>query len=355
MDIIRRSPKWTGAGAVRATAWAQRAFGRVAGLARAERWRSRFLISTCALLCWSQVSSVRAAEYWLAPPDDIAQAGADFQDFFARPELWRRAAGNVTTFSMTAQYLTRAQPDLVQKELTALSAAHIKLAVSISALPVDKKQCGDGLEGMTWPGEATSAAQKIKALGANVDYFDFDLPLTMGSEATMKNACRLSIAESAQRLASAAREFRRVYPDVKFTDSEVPTGMPAEKWAADLVQWLQAYRTAFGEDLDGVNMDVWWKAQWVDTVRKTSEILQARGMRSGIFIDASEGPSLSPQDWLNAAKSNACALLATETPIDRIIVANWLNMRVKSLPESDPLTLTSLFDWMAAKPKCAAP
>jgi hypothetical protein len=291
-------------------------------------------------------------DLWVAAPDDVTQKGADFHDFFGHPESWLSTAHSVATFSINAPYLLKTSPDIARQELVKLRTLGVALNISLAALPADKNVCGAAIEGMVWPGELALTASRLKALGADVDSFSFDLPLTSGHLSQASGACRYSIADAAERLASEVRGLRKIYPTAKLVDEEVPTGMPAAQWVAILTEWVDAFKRASGEDFYGLTMDVWWKFPWQDTVRETARILDARGIRVGIFLDASAGPALTAPEWIAEAKRNACALRDTHVRMNYIVVANWLDMRVPSLPETNPQTLISLLHWVATGATC---
>ena len=85
----------------------------------------------------------------------------------------------------------------VRRQLAWIHAKGMKLAVQLPALPVDKHVCGNGIEGMTWPGEAALSAKALQALGAQVDFFALDLPMTNGHISKRAGACKLSLPETA--------------------------------------------------------------------------------------------------------------------------------------------------------------
>jgi hypothetical protein len=294
-----------------------------------------------------------AQQLWLSPMDNITQHGIDFPRFFADPQSWARTANRVAVFKLPVNYLLGTPPAIVARGLAVLRADHIKLAVELSAVTIDKHVCGDGMEGMIWPHEAAVVARKLVALGADVDFFAFDLPLTAGHISSGRTACHLTIADTAARLAVSVRELRAAFPHVRFVDEEVPTGIPLPDWLADLSQWLPAYRNATGEDLAGLAMDVWWKFPWRDVVRETARVLAAKHIQAGIFLDSTGGKTMLPQDWIADTRRNACALRGTGASLDFIMVANWMDPLVKNLPETDSNTLTGLFDWLADGAQCS--
>ena len=314
-----------------------------------------FGICFSVLLGWS--GTVRAAvtnpQLWLAPPDNITQPSSlGFDGFLEHPNEWAAAARRTSVFSVPANYFAKSPPAVARKLLERISAAGVKLDVGISAIEVDKRVCGDGIEGMVWPGEVALAAQKLKDLGANVDSFGFDLPLTSGSISQAPRACRFPVAETARRLAHAVAILHQYYPRAGMFDAEVPTGLPIARWSVILSQWLTAYRTAAGANFNGLSMDVWYHGNWQDVVAATAAILDKHGVPAGVTLDASEGPEVTPAHWIGDTKRIYCMLRDTRAHMQFVVVADWLDLSVPSLPDSDRDTLTGLLTWVASADSC---
>ena len=285
------------------------------------------------------------SELWLSPADDVTQHNPDIHAYFDHPELWSSAAGHMRVFSLPINYLLRSPPDVIHRELDRLRALHLALNVSISGLGVDKKVCGDGVEGMIGRRESRANAEQLGRLGVDVASFSLDLPLSDGHIMTKRqrpNACQLSVHDTAVGTAQSVHALLAVYPNAKIYDSEVPTGIPLAQWTTDLETWLTEYKAASGRDFDGLTMDAWWKFPWEPAVKATSAILARHGIKAGIFIDESGGNNLPAANWLGAAKMHACALRASGIHIDYFAVADWQNMQVRSVPESDPDTLPAM-------------
>lgn len=282
---------------------------------------------------------------WFAP----SQQSGDFQQLFARPQSWAIAATQVGVISFSANYLTRASDAAVRQALAFSHDHGLLVDVSISALPVDKQICGDGVEGMVWPGEVALYAQKLRALGADVYSFSFDLPLTSGHLYHGTNACNFSVFEVASRIGTSVRALRQAYPNAKIFDAEVPTGMPPNEWLNLLSVWLSDFAQITGENFQGVSMDVWWDSPWKDAVQKSIRILHNRGISAGVFLDADSRNHNTAADWITAVKANACTIRKFDTPLDYVIIANWMAIEIKNLPDTIPLSLTSLIRWYTSE------
>jgi len=297
----------------------------------------------------------QAGDIWLLPMNDATQHSHDIDDIFDRPDGWPKAAHTARQIVLGGNYLVQTPAPRVREELARFKAAGLRLDVFLGVLPVDKSICGIGVEGLAWPGEAASYAAKLKRLGADVASFTFDLPLSDGHYLradAVHHACNLSIAETAQRLASAIRAMRAFYPKADLIDVEVPTGLPTAEWIAGLSEWLDDFQRAAGEPFRGLVMDAWWAFPWQDTVRQTAALLHARGIKAGIFIDESDGKTMPAEQWLEGAKGHDCAVRASGAQLDMLVVADWSNPRVRNGPETDAATLTGLLDWVAENGAC---
>ena len=291
-------------------------------------------------------------EIWISPTENLRQHGSDFREFFLHPEQWHQAAATVSRLSVTVRYLLTTPPEVVVHELKVLHSLGIPLDVSVPALPVDKHVCGNGIEGTVWPGEPTSYSRKIKALGVDVYSFSLDLPLTSGYREKRAQSCHLSIRETAERTARATADILAVYPNAKFVDVEVPTGIPASEWSTTLKEWVDDYRHNSGRNFDGFMMDAWWQSDWRSAALETVRVLRPLHIPVGIGINASGLDHAPASEWIQAAKANACAVRTARIPVDFVGISNWQNMGVHGLPESDPATLTGLVVWMARGSGC---
>ena len=325
------------------------------------RTRTRLLIGFCIITCLLPIVSLVGPscaatpdrpEIWLAPADDVTQRGHDIHDFFHHPGSWRHAARDITRFSVPVRYLLITPPDVVARELGVLHELGIPLNVQVPAMPADKHVCGDGMEGVVWPGEPAQFSKKLKTLGVEVYSFSLDLPLTSAALSKDIRSCHLTIHEAAERTARATSEILSIYPDAKIIDIEVPTGMPSNEWATTLSTWNEEYRKASGRSFDGLLLDAWWKFDWSSAASATLRVLQPYHIPVGIILDASGASNVSASEWVRLSKRNACTLKDSHIHLNFYSVANWENMHVPGLPDSDTDTLTGLVDWIAVGPKC---
>jgi hypothetical protein len=298
-------------------------------------------------LASAQGAAALSPEVWFGPADSVAQGREEFPLLFDHPDQWSAVARPGVVFFTTITYLTRTRSETVKQQLTFLHHRGMKLAVSILGLPVDKHLCGDGVEGMVWPGEVRNAMRRLQELGAQPDYFSFDEPLSYGHFFNGRNACRFTVAETARRLAQSVKLMRGAFPKVRIVEAEVPTGKPLSEWTEVLAEWLSDYRAATGEDLYGLSMDPYWHHRWQEVIPATSFILRAHHIHVGEYLHADATVGESAAEWSDNVKRNICSIWRLHIAPDYVIMANWMVKSVKALPQSDPTSLAALTDWSA--------
>lgn len=314
----------------------------------------RFLIVATLLIARSLPAVAQPSAIWFAPPGNASHDGGSFRQLAQSAEAWREATANISVFSMDANELLLDPPANIVPQLDFLVAHGKQLNVTVLALPVDKHICGNGVEGTVWPGEPAAYAQKFKTLGAKINFFSFDGPFISGHLYAGKNACRLTVMQTARHVAITVQALRRQYPTARFVDLESPNYASISKWKQNLNEWLTDFRAATGEDLYALTMDINWGRPWADAVQETAKILRTHGTKVGVFLNAAGGRGISANDWINAAKQHMCDLEALHLNLDYVVITNWSSTSVPSLPESSSDSLTSLVNWYASKPSCGS-
>lgn len=323
-------------------------------MAMARSWLRSLLIACGAALSLAAgpAASAKQPELWFSGADDITQKGFDHRRLFDDPAAWPKGAKRVAVFNLPIRHLTQLPPDVARHQLAWLRGHGIKLSVTLPAVGTDKHVCGNGVEGMIWPHEAALAVKHLKELGAEVDYFTLDVPLTAAHISKKPNACHFSVQETATRVAATVGELKAGYPSARIMDAEVPTGIPQQEWLSLLTEYLDAFRRTTGAELDGLSMDIWWKFDWRSRAQETVRILSTRGIRAGVILDSVGRNDMPAAAWIADSRNNACMFRRDGLQLDYVLVANWLDMQVPNVPESDPNTLTGLLNWLADGPTC---
>ena len=91
-------------------------------------------------------------------------------------------------------------------------------------------------------------------------------------------------------------------------------------------------------------LDVNWREPWADWVRPSIEVLHRNGVKAGMFLTIA-GPGTSDEGAVASLRDNIQAVDAANLRLDLEILATWTFFPTRSLPASDPRTLTSVLDW----------
>ena len=303
-----------------------------------------------ALACWLLTMSPATAlpEIWFAPPDNMPRFGivpmADFPRLFDPEPAWLRALSHVHVFSLGSFYIQRAPEADLRRVLGFLEAHRIALDVGLQALP--SEDCGQGVEGIT-PSvkEPIAVARRLRQMGANVRSFSFDEPLEYGHIYKGRAACRYPVREVARRVGMTVQGVREFYPGARFIDYEVAQDEPLPEWKETLSEWLSAFKAETGDSLDGLLIDVHFRDSWEEPIRATIDILHANGVRAGLFLTAGGGSTVTDESWMEEAKGNVRSVFRAQLPLDFVDITTWAKHPTRILPETDPLSLTSLIHW----------
>lgn len=313
------------------------------------------LFGAAALVLLQAMAPVMAAPALIFfPPDSLRHGNQaplvpDYPQLFSEPNAWASAWSKLSGFSMNNYLADLGPEDLLHQAFAFLTAHHISLEVALQSLPVEN--CGAGVEGLVQSVlHPINTAQRMKRLGAPVETFALDEPLTFGHFYDGHNACQLPVEEVAQRLATTISAVRAVYPNVRINENEVPTGTVFAHWKTVLPQWLEAYQRHTGTPLDAMTLDVDWRdPHWQDAVRQSVTILHAHGVKAGLYLDATGGPKVTDQSWMAEAHRNGETIIREKFGLDFVVIASWMGHPLRLLPASDPLSLTSLIPWFAGK------
>jgi hypothetical protein len=312
-----------------------------------------WLVGLAAALLSAAAAHAQRPEIWFAPTNSVKGKPLDYADLYSRPERWRATAAGIAVFIIPSDHLFNMPEPAIRQELDTLRAHGIKIGINDSALPVDKKVCGDGVPGTIFAAEAPAHARKLKSLGVDVSYIMMDGPLTSGHTYTGKGACKMSLEDTARAVSIYITALHAAYPNARFIDDEPPTSMPLPEWQATLPTWLALVKKYSGIGLYGMTMDIGWNGTaWVQPVSVTAALLHKNGIRAGIYLDTIGNGPHNAQEWVTYAKHNNCTLQQTRIPVDYAVITNWNLDAVKNLPETDPTTLSGFTNWVVSGGKC---
>ena len=119
--------------------------------------------------------------------------------------------------------------------------------------------CGKGVESYTDPAGNAQITRKIKADGGELVYVTMDEPIFNGHYYSGPNACHSTIEVVAERAAAIMREYQKVFPNVKFGDTEPFPGLTKQhNWRAEYKQWLGTFNRVLGTPITFLNIDMNW-------------------------------------------------------------------------------------------------
>jgi hypothetical protein len=122
--------------------------------------------------------------------------------------------------------------------------------------------------------------------------------MSHSSSDTVPSGCHLAATRLAQQVATSVASARRILPGLQVGVSEVVTA--DRQLNAELVQWVDAYRTATGEPLAFFHADVQWSELAMRNLVLLAAPLKARGSPFGIIYTA-DGGVASDLEWPQSA------------------------------------------------------
>ena len=287
---------------------------------------------------------------WFAPIpgwDDLTFTGAvDYRALFDVSASWPRVAGRTHVFKYWTQWIDRnhrgaATDAELRREVAALKARDIAIAVEFGPLVPGSDGCGIGVEGfMGGVPVALAVIRRVAAAGGTVRYIALDEPLQGGTVYTGPNACGWTLEKTAQEVARFVRGVKAVYPSIVIGDIEPWPAVSTEL----LGRWFDAYETAAGSPFPFLHLDVNWAvapSDWSAQVHGIEADVRGHGSRFGlIYNGAGEGTDAA---WLGQAQANILDYELDDGGLpDDAIFQSWTDKPDRALPETGPNTFTHL-------------
>lgn len=307
------------------------------------------------------VGAVGAQSIWLAPQGAYNRAGAqrplDFLDMFKSDDLWRVSLSKIRVFKLYGRYIDSSPPSQLEKVIAFLKQRKIVIALeigSINGLADPRPTCGGpGLvEGYVTADAAFRITQKLKSVGADVQYFSLDEPLWYGhyyqGKVGGQPGCKTPLEPLLHSMKIPLSIMLSAFPAAEIGQIE-PTILAMQGDGREkLLRWASLFKQEIGRPLDFIHLDVPWLhheaekslARMVDI----AEELRRENLvkRRGVIVNGS-GNAGSDLAWIDSARRNAMRVCkAFVRPPDEIIVQSWDPWPTRVLPESSPTALTSL-------------
>jgi hypothetical protein len=323
------------------------------------------------LFAASGMSSLRAAEIWLAPqasvPPSPLNRAVDFLDLFTPDAPWEQAAGHVKVFALYTSFVGPASQDQIDKIVADLKRRQMAIALEAGVMNIGPKStnppCGGfGLvEGYGTPASARNVSEKIKKAGGAIAYLAMDEPLWYGhyfkGRPGGQPGCQSSIDEIVKLAGPTLAAYREEFPDIVVGDIEPTNVAEQPNWQNDLAAWANGFRTAMGKPLAFMHFDVLWERPNEDNIFAAlfhyAETLKRQGLigRTGIIYNGSPRDK-SDQSWVRSARDH---IVATEEKAglrpDQAIIQSWAPNPTHAMPETSADTLTSLVNFYVGRNK----
>ena len=283
-------------------------------------------------------------EIWFGPKDPFRAVAADrgspeYMQLFQPGAGWAKAAGYVRVFKLYPQLMRRASDADLKTILQWLKVHQIALAIETGLMrPLSYCRRTEGYDT-----DQLEMAQRVRRLGGDLRYVAADSPLLAGHSFSGPGACQLPIAAMAQSTAKSARLFQSVFSQVQFVDIEAISNFKKPTWVAEIGQFHDAFRQAYGQPFIAMNFDVaWWQPGWQQRVRTLTQYLRRRGERIGVIYDGNPN-ARSDREWLNQAREHYREYeTLVGSPPDEAIFQSWHKYPKRLLPDTDPNAFTSI-------------
>ena len=173
-----------------------------------------------------------------------------------------------------------------------------------------------------------------------------DGPFFFGYYVSAKS-CHYSIADVAHRAAETFKQIQKFYPNVKIMDAEGPGPTPVATWLPEFKQWLSAFASESGHQIDAVGMDLHWNDAWhtgydvVDAIRQTTIFLHQHGVKAGLYVNAPDA-GVDNVQWMNGNREHLRIAAGSGVDLDFLYIASWMKFPLYNLPETDTSAYTSL-------------
>jgi hypothetical protein len=261
----------------------------------------------------------------------------DFMDLFTPQAAWSTAASEVQVFHLFGEWLGRDATNAELRQLVGdLNRRGIAISLSGGALQ-PTPDCTGEIEGFAGIPEGTRVTRRIADAGGVVSFFAFDHAYDAGTSATTPAECRLTPEGVAAQTWNFTEAIRRIFPGIIVGD-DVTAGLNVD----EIATWVEAYRSAAGEDIGFIHVDVdFGIPDWQHKVLEIEHYLRGRGIDFGIFY-IGNGEDPSDAAWFTAAGERVKSYeLTTGGQPDHVVFASWNDHPDFVLPETAPNTFTN--------------
>lgn len=268
-----------------------------------------------------------------SPPDESRpfSGGPDFMALFDEDAPWAEAAAAVHVFKLYGGWVAgRATDDELRRVVHDLNRRGIAIGFEASPLRYGS-DCG------AWIEEGATIMRRLEDAGAEIRFVALDHPYDSGVLAEGPGSCGLSIEEAASGVADYVAAIRRVLPGVV-----VGTIETAANERAEVERWVEAYRSAAGEDFDFVHLDLnFARPDWPEATLEIERYLHDRGIEFGM-IYFGNWEDRSDAVWLGRVEDRFTTYELLGGRPDHAIFQSWHPYPQRILPETDPSAFTAI-------------
>jgi hypothetical protein len=275
---------------------------------------------------------------WFSPldpsPPDAGRpfnGGPDFMALFEEDAPWEHAADAIHVFKLYGGWVAgAATDDELRRVVGDLNRRGIAIGFEASPLRY-------GSDCAAWLDEGRSITRRLQQAGAVVRYVAFDHPYDTGVLASAPEGCGLSAEQAAQGVAEYAAAIRERFPDVVVGSIET-----AANDVSEVGRWVDAYRSAAGEDFDFFHLDLnFARPDWPEATLEIETFLRARGIEMGM-IYFGNWEDRSDAVWLERVEDRFTSYELRGGRPDHAIFQSWHPYPQRILPETDADAFTAI-------------
>jgi hypothetical protein len=277
------------------------------------------------------------------------RGSSDFLALFQANAPWPRTMARTKVIGLYAGWVLFATDQELQLIVGFLNAHGMGIELespALQALPT----CGTGVEGyVPWKLSihdlTIGSLQRLKALGAQVQFVKVDEPFYFGNVVPDPRSCHFSVPQIAAEVGQFSDLVKTVYPNAVVGDVEPIVQGYAPDVVTALGQWHDTYKVVTGAPLAFFFADIdYTNAAWPTTVKALEDGSRLRGMRFGI-IYTGDDPDTSDQQWTTKSVNRFETYQgAYGGRPDYVLFQSWQRHPTLCLPETDSITFTGVID-----------
>jgi hypothetical protein len=264
----------------------------------------------CACEAGQSASAASATpEIWFGMPSISTPNGmASWNRIFFEPgKPWPQTLNDVQVIHMHADSLKTLSPSQLTTIRQVLEQHHLKFSLGVLAQNwVDEPKCGDRVEGYSdWPANA-KIADKLLQAGMQVSSIVMDEPLYYGHYYSGANACRSSIFNIAERVATNIKQYKTKFSNFSVFDGEPFPGVSTQPdWQQTYQNWMSEFQRQVGQPISGVVIDIGWGDNtWQNNLPSVVNFIRGQKTQVGVIYNAQGNAGANNSQWVLKATEN---------------------------------------------------